>query len=643
MKHSRTAARLLLLSLVGLTMATSSGRAKAAEDKLATRAAAIAPLLTEKPAAFGTPITDRETWDRLAKHRSFRSLVGRAEGLMKEPLPEQPDDLYLDFSRTGNRTRWQRVAAQRRSRITTFTLAECLENKGRFLPPLAAVVRAVCEEKSWVYPAHDRSLANFKGRVIDIDLASSALGWNLATADFLLGDRLEPDVRKLIRDHCQRRLIKPYRDMVAGKRKPNWWMTGTNNWNAVCLAGVTGTALALLDSREQRALFVAAAEHYSTYFLRGFTPDGYCSEGLGYWNYGFGHYLLLAEAIAQATGGKVDLMARKGVEGAATFGARVEIVNGVYPAFADCSPRSKPDSRAMAYISRRLRLGLGRWDKVDTVGPSGALFTTLMYSCPNSASQTPPADKPAIEVGLRSWFENAGVLLGRPAEGSACRMGVALKDGHNAEHHNHNDVGSYVVVVGSQTVLVDPGAEVYTARTFSSKRYVSKVLNSWGHPVPVVAGQLQQTGRRAEGKVLQAEFTDAADTLVLDIASAYKVKGLEKLVRTFVYSRKGAGSLTVTDEVELAEPQAFGTALVTFGKWKQLDGKTLVVWDGKEAVRVAIEAVGGELVVEAEKIREDVRTRSLPTRIGLDLKQPVAKAAITMTITPTAVPDGGGK
>ena len=612
-------------------------------ERIERRAAELAPKLVEHPTGLGRPIADRETWDRLAKHRSFRSLVGRAEGLMKEPLPDQPDDLYLDYSRTGNRSRWQRVAGQRRSRITTFTLAECLESKGRFLPPLAAVVRAVCEEKAWVYPAHDRSLANFKGRVIDVDLASSALGWNLATADSLLGDSLEPDVRKLIRDHCQRRVIKPFRDMAAGKRKRNWWMTGTNNWNAVCLAGVTGTALAMVDSREQRALFVAAAEHYSTYFLRGFTPDGYCSEGVGYWNYGFGHYLLLAETIAQATGGKVDLMARKGVEQAATFGARVEIVHGVYPAFADCSPRSRPDSRAMAYISRRLRLGLDRWDTVDTVGPSGALFTTMMYSLPNAATQTPPAETPAVEIGLRSWFGDAGVLLGRPAEGSACRMGVALKGGHNAEHHNHNDVGSYVVVVGSQTVLVDPGAEVYTARTFSSKRYVSKVLNSWGHPVPLVAGQLQQSGRRAQGKVLQAELTDDADTLVLDIASAYKVKGLERLVRTFVYSRKGAGSLTVTDEVAFAEPQTFGTALVTFGKWQQLDDGSLVVWDGKEAVRVALAAVGGELAVKAEKIREDVRTRTQPTRIGLDFKAPVAKATITMTITPTAVPKGKGE
>jgi len=33
-------------------------------------------------------------------------------------------------------------------------------------------------------------------------------------------------------------------------------------------------------------MFAAAAEKYVENFLAGFTPDGYCSEGLGYWNYG---------------------------------------------------------------------------------------------------------------------------------------------------------------------------------------------------------------------------------------------------------------------------------------------------------------------------------------------------------------------
>ena len=66
-----------------------------------------------------------------------------------------------------------------------------------------------------------------------------------------------------------------------------------------------------------------------------------------------------------------------------------------------------------------------------------------------------------------------------------------MKGGHNAEMHNHNDVGSYTVVIGDQPVLADPGTEIYTKRTFTEHRYDSPVLNSYGHPVPVIGGQLQ--------------------------------------------------------------------------------------------------------------------------------------------------------
>ena len=87
-------------------------------------------------------------------------------------------------------------------------------------------------------------------------------------------------------------------------------MRAENNWNAVCLNCVTGTALQTLDSAEDRAWFIAVAEKLIGHYLDGgFTPDGYCVEGLGYWNYGFTNFVLLAENVRQATGGKVDLLA----------------------------------------------------------------------------------------------------------------------------------------------------------------------------------------------------------------------------------------------------------------------------------------------------------------------------------------------
>jgi hypothetical protein len=513
-------------------------------------------------------------------------------------------------------------------------------------------------------PAHDRGLANYHRKRIDIDLRSAAMGWTLATARWLLGDRLPEETRRLIADECRRRVLVPFREMAEGKRRPNWWMNTTNNWNAVCLAGVAGTALALEEGREERAFFAAAAAEYSKSFLRGFAADGYCTEGVGYWNYGFGNYVNLAETVQQATRGGVALVDRRDARLPAEFGARIEIASGVYPAFADCGVGSRPSSRLMWYVSRRLGLGLKRWEAHDPVSTGGHLFEAMLYSFPNSASEAVLAEGGGDGRGAggdgfaeRTFFDDAGILICRPGrarqrptlvrrdapgESARCRLAVALKGGHNAEHHNHNDVGSYVAVVGSEAVLLDAGGEVYTSRTFSKRRYESKILNSWGHPVPVVGGALQRTGRDAYGHVLRTEFTRDADTLVLDISSAYRVEGLRRLVRTFVYSREGAGRLTVTDEAEFDSPKEFGTALVTLGRFERQDDGALLIYGLEEAVRVEIDSGGAEISIEAKEIDEDVRTPSPPVRIGIDLARPARRATLTLKVTPAGLPDTGG-
>ncbi len=627
-------AKRVLLVVAAFYIGLSGESAPAADGVDQTRLKHVAALLSKEPKGFGAPITDRNAWGKLGKNDSFKGVISDAEKLLRAAIPEQPDDLYLDFSRTGNRTRWQRVSGRRRGRIKTLALAECLENKGRFIGAFEEIVRALCAERTWVMPAHDRSLTNFNGKVVDIDLGSSMLGWSLATADYVLAEKLGTEARRMIRANLERRIFKPYEDMAAGKRKVNWWMTTTNNWNAVCLGGVTGSALAVIDSPERRAFFIVAAEHYSQNFLKGFTDDGYCSEGLGYWNYGYGYYAMLSELIHQATGGKVDILANERAKAAGGFGAAIEISNGVYPAFADCSVRARPSSRLMYFVSRRFGMGLQRWEQDDPAGPGGSLYDSMMYSFENSASRAKLAKTGSGELPIRSWFDKAGVLLCRPRANSQSRLAVALKGGHNAEHHNHNDVGSFVVVLGDKALLLDPGGEVYTARTFSSKRYDSGVLNSYGHSVPIVAGKLQRTGSKARGKVLKRQFTDSTDTLALDISSAYDVPELKKLERTFLYSRSGPGSLTVTDEVAFSKASGFGTALITLDKWKKVGASSLMIYDSDEALRVDIATGGIEFEVKAETIDEDVSAPRKPIRLEISLKNPVRNAVISVKIAP---------
>ncbi|MCC6125392.1 MAG: heparinase II/III family protein [Pirellulales bacterium] len=596
-------------------------------------------LLPDLPRGVGAPISDRKAWEEIAgRSADVRRIVADAEAALEKPMPEMTDDLYLDYTRTGNRNRGQAVLGERHGRLRSLVLAECLANEGRYLPAIEATIRALAAEKSWLMPAHDSSLRNFKGETVEIDLAVAGFGWQFATAKYWLGEKLSPEVRKLMADELERRVFAPFTGMVNDGKPRRWWLNMINNWNAVCLAGVTGAALAELESRERRAFFAAAAEKYVESFLNSFTSDGYCSEGVGYWNYGFGHFIMLAETLKQASGGKVDWMAEKRIEPIALFGRRMEILPGIYPSFADCDEDDRPDVTFMAYLSRRYGWGLP--EREQSAGRRSAmrkdsLFEVGLFAFSNSLARVRPVEKPP-EWTLRDWFSDAGILICRPSAADRHALGAALKGGHNAENHNHNDVGSFIVALGKSKPLTDPGAEVYTARTFSSRRYESNVLNSFGHSVPRVAGQLQTPGRQSQAKILKADFSAAGDTLKMDISAPYPVGSLKKLERTFVFSRAGAGRLTVIDEVEFDRPESFGTALMTHEKWERRGPSGLSIGEGADAVLVEIAVEGGEFRLDPQEIHEDVHGNRLPVRLGIELTKPVVKAKITTVIDPVS-------
>lgn len=148
-----------------------------------------AAMLPEKPRGLGPTIEDRKAWDAAASQPAFQECVKSANHLLKEPMPELTDDLYLEYSRTGNRTRCQQVQNQRFGRIAKLVLAECVENRGRFLPAIEEAILANCNDKSWMMPAHDRGLTTFSGKDLYIDLRVADVAWNLATADYWLGEK----------------------------------------------------------------------------------------------------------------------------------------------------------------------------------------------------------------------------------------------------------------------------------------------------------------------------------------------------------------------------------------------------------------------------------------------------------------------
>ncbi|HZV33102.1 MAG TPA: heparinase II/III family protein, partial [Verrucomicrobiae bacterium] len=376
------------------------------------------------------------------------------------------------------------------------------------------------------------------------------------------------------------------------------------------------------------------SEKYIHSFLSGFAKDGYCYEGIGYWNYGFGHFIVLTEEIRKATKGRVDLFLLPEVQLPAQFGDRDEIVNGIYPSISDVNPGQKPDPQWLRYVNERFQIATKPGLKYKNSVPTGNLAEAVFALFAEKPWPVAKTIAHGNDSPLRTWFNEGGVLIARPGPDEPEPFAVVIKGGSNGESHNHNDVGSFSVVLGRAMIICDPGAEVYTKRTFGTHRYDSDVLNSFGHAVPMVAGQLQATGSSARAVVLRSDFTDAEDVLAFDLRSAYQVPGLKKLERTFDYRRGADAGLRVEDEVVFDSPEQFESALITWGDWQEVATNEFKMTDGGEELRVSVDTGGVPYTIRKTMINADVHTPRKPWHIGIALNRPVKEAKVTLTIRP---------
>jgi len=336
----------------------------------------------------------------------------------------------------------------------------------------------------------------------------------------------------------------------------------------------------------------------------------------------------LRESIIAATGGKIDLFADPRIRLLAAYGIRIPMQEGVVPPFADCRAGSRIDAGLNSYCARVLGLADG----------SGA--STAMHEQRRLAAcfmgETPAAQgRMAMDEAplLRSFFDRTGVLVCRPGRAGKDRLAASIKAGGNGSH-SHNDIGSYVIALGDAVMAGDPGGPfAYDNKTFGPQRYTHRLLNSFGHPVPVVADALQRDATKVKPKVLETVFTAGRDTMRIDLASAYDVPDLKSLVRTLVFDRSGAGAVAVHDAVRFAAPRLFEIGLPTRAKCRQTGPRTLELeLDGR---RLTIDVATPEGFTLT---REQIEEFGAPafTRLGIRLVKPVVAADVTLTFRPAA-------
>jgi len=591
----------------------------------------IEKILSDKPSGFGEPYHQRKVWDSLLKSGNYDRFL---RGMKNYSFPAFSKDDYFSLS-NGTATSSNVGLTMMRKRaegLAKVTWAECLQNEGKYTRMVEGGLRDIINQKSWVSPRTDHGFKNYNGVAYSVELTSSLYAHTITQTLYMMGNKISPKLRKDAMDALYTRIFNPiyHQFKTLNTNKENNFLTADNNWNHVCLAGLVGAALTVIQDKHERAVFTYLGEYYSRTGLSGFNDDGYCVEGVVYYNYGFGHYVLLRESIWQATGGKIDLFNDPKVQKIARYAPNIEVINGVYPAISDCREGAQPDEEMMIYLNKSLGLGIARYDTLTSKGETSNNRQDVMMAFPNSSAKSQPKKNIAKdESNIRSLFEQTGVLVCRPLPGSSAELGVALKGGHNDESHNHNDIGSYTVVQGNQIMAGDPGVIPYAANIFDPKyRYTYQTIGSFGHPVPLVAGKPQRPGKQAEAKTVRTDFNRQKDLMTLDIASAYDVPELKKLERMMAYDRSDAGSITFTDSFAYANPQEFETAIATRSEWKQISDNTLLLTRGNEKMLVTFSSPGNKLVLKSTEIAEGGPPY---TRIGIAVSKPVSEGQIVIT------------
>ncbi len=563
----------------------------------------LADLLARGPGPFADLLAPaRQARARAeATDRGMRAAV--AAELATLHVPHLTRSAFRAYVRVGDRTPSDRALHDHARKMELAVMAHWLGDP--CLDLIQDLMWEECERTWWYAAAHEY--------VQPIDLWVAMRVERLAFYLALLGDELEVEVRDRVVAEIRRRALVPYLDPGYSHV---WWRRCDMNWNAVCNGGVVIAALAVESDASLRAAIVARALTDLPCFLDGFAADGGCSEGSNYWRYGLDWWTRAACALADASGGAIDLMADGRMPAICRYPLAVNVTPGEDLTFAD---------NGGGFMKPALAVRINRFHAVPelfglcrpTDGRVELKDLDDLLLCGDRA-------QPPFPAGGDVLLPDLGVVRIR-----AGAWTIGVKGGHNAEHHNHNDLGGLIVQRGAEVCIADPGAPFYTADTFGPKRYDSFFTSSRGHSVPVIDGCFQKPGREFRSTIV-ANGLDSGGmrTVTVDFAAAYGLAQLTRLVRTITVPA-GGGPVGIADEFAFASKAgALTEVFISLLPCAIADGGVRI----GDAVLRAVDTPGCFTVTELPE--EDARTwrKIRITRIAFTPQRPVIAGTLRFSL-----------
>ena len=529
-------------------------------------------------------------WKALPEEKKQEILRWGREA-MEAGYPQLLATQFMRFARDGNRKAWENPYFARRKALMGAAFAECIVHDAAQLDFIIDGLWLICEETTWILSAH-----NNKGNPGDalellpektnpyIDLFAAQTADTVSAVCWLLGDRLNnltPRICRRVMHELQERIFTPFMH-----QDDFWWMGQTrkelNNWTPWILSNILKAAqYAIKDDLYLRELVTKCCQILDRY-LACLPEDGGCDEGTAYWNMAGGSLLDCLESLRELSGGKLDFYDVPKIREFGLFPLRSHVAGPWYWNFADCDARPILDGERVYTFSRRIgskelmQLGCfigARLMPRDTPQANRVLHALFTKMEPG----TDPGPRDRVDLpDLQVYARTSG------------KMYTVIKGGHNGESHNHNDIGTFIIYVEGNPVIVDAGNMVYTRKTFSEERYTLWNTRSMYHNVPLIG----KNGEQHVGESYRAsDVRMEGDTLTMHLEKAYPdALGVRKLLRTACF-RDG---FSLTDEIELENARPVTWVFMTYAK-PEIEETAIRIGPlcltGAERLRAAVEEI----------------------------------------------------
>ena len=535
--------------------------------------------------------------------RRMELIVKKAETYLDHQILVIPLSEYRRYQHDGNRAQMSSYYFPRREAAMFLALAEMYERKGRFTNKLIDFIWAMLEESTWLISAHFRGamvgcedgVPNYFGdvRIHDISLFAAATGSLLAfiyryCRDII--DGVSPIIGERIRYEVSIRILKPYlakNFAWMGLERPN-----RSNWLTWITSNILFTTAVFADDRAIRECIVQRALNSLDSFLSAYNHDGGCDEGPSYWGAAAGALLDCLDTLYDISGGKINIYDHPLIKAMGEYRVDVNIFDDNVVNFADSGYKA----RAHAALVRRYGEVVGSKDMLDYAKLLNKtsefdVISTHIYRTLRAIYEPDVEEVGELSVKPAVYYDGIKIAMIREKAVRGDGLFFAMKGGHNAENHNHTDVGTFMLYRDKTPIIVDIGSGEYINWSFAT-REKCWYKDSDFHSLPTFDGFMQKNG--IERKSKNEVFSPEEKALSLEISEAYdEAAGVKS------YVRRGEikdGKFILTDEIGLDKEREIAFYFTTPTEPKVENGAFVMNGGAKLSLNVP-----AELSVEAHE------------------------------------------